>query len=74
MTDNQLLNDATIAAGASKVTTVAAGSSVVSWFLSSEFGMLAGITIGLIGLCVNWFYRYKQDKREEEEHNRRMAE
>lgn len=64
--------DATIAAAASKATYAGASGSIVAWFLSSEFGMLAGIVIGLVGLAVNWYYKHKEDKRRQAEHDRRM--
>lgn len=66
--------DATVAAAANKATFSGAGAAVASWLLSSEFGMLAGIVIGITGLLVNWFYKHKQDRREEREHVRRMRD
>lgn len=66
--------DATMAALGSKATYTGASTSIVGWFLSSQFGVLAGILIGLAGLYINWYYRHKQDKREEAEHKRRMQE
>jgi len=73
MKEQQTL-DATLAALGSKATYTGASTSIVGWFLSSQFGVLAGILIGLAGLCINWYYRHKQDKREEEEHKKRMKE
>ena len=64
--------DATIAATANKVTYAGASGSIVAWFLSSEFGMLAGLFIGMVGLAVNWYYKHKEDKRRQAEHERRM--
>lgn len=69
---HQATVDAAIAAAASKATYTGAGASVVSWFLSSEFGMLMGIFIGLAGLMINWHYKHKEDKRRQAEHERRM--
>lgn len=73
MKEQQTL-DATMAALGSKATYTGASTSIVGWFLSSQFGVLAGILIGIAGLCINWYYRHKQDKREEAEHKRRMKE
>lgn len=73
MKEQQTL-DATMAALGSKATYTGASTSIVGWFMSSQFGVLAGILIGIIGLCVNWYYKHKQDKREEAEHKRRMKE
>ena len=71
--EQQTAFDTAVAAAASKATYGGAGASVVSWFLSSEFGMLMGILIGVVGLGINWYYKHKQDKREEVEHARRMG-
>lgn len=65
--------DATLAAAGSKATYAGAGTTVTGWLLSSEFGVLAGILIGVCGLCIQWYYRHKQDKREQAEHDRRMG-
>ena len=70
--ENQATVEAAIAAAGSKATYGGASTTVVSWLLSSEFGMLMGILIGLGGLCVNWYYRHKQDKRDQAEHEKRM--
>jgi hypothetical protein len=71
--NKQLAFDTTMAAIGSKATYGGASTSVVSWLLSSEFGILMGILIGVTGLVVNWYYKHKDDKRKEEEHNRRMS-
>lgn len=70
--ESQATVEAAIAAAGSKATYGGASTTVVSWLLSSEFGMLMGILIGLGGLCVNWYYRHKQDKRDQAEHEKRM--
>lgn len=67
-------HEQTMAAIGSKATYTGASTSIVSWFLSSQFGVLAGVLIGIAGLMINWYYKYKQDKREEEEHKKRMSE
>lgn len=66
--------DATIAAGGSKATYTGAGAATVGWFLSSEFGVLCGIVIGLAGLLVNIYFKRREDKRLQEEHEFRMKE
>ncbi|MGA0889231.1 MAG: holin [bacterium] len=70
--ESQATVEAAIAAAGSKATYGGASTTVVSWLLSSEFGMLMGILIGLGGLGVNWYYRHKQDKRDQAEHEKRM--
>lgn len=64
--------DTTIATVASKATYTGATTSVLSWLMSSEFGILVGIILGVSGFLVNWYYKHKHDKREQEAHDQRM--
>ena len=66
--------DSTMAAIGSRATYTGAGTTGLGWWLSSEAGILIGIVIGLAGLAMNWWYSRKRDKREEQEHQRRMGE
>lgn len=70
---DQATFDASMAAAGSKATYTGATTSVVGWMLSSEFGILVGVVLGLGGFIVNWYYRHKQDKRDQAEHDRRMG-
>lgn len=49
------------------------GITIVSWLTSSQGGVAIGILIGVIGLVIQWYYRRKQDQREEAEHQLRMS-
>lgn len=71
--EQQATFDATMAAAGSKATYTGATASVVGWVLSSEFGILVGLLLGVGGFIVNWYYKHKQDKREQAEHERRMG-
>lgn len=62
-----------MAALGTKATYTGATTSVVGWVLSSEFGILFGLLLGLAGFVVNWYYRHKEDKRQQAEHERRMG-
>lgn len=64
--------DVSIAALGSKATYAGAGASVAGWLFSSEFGVLAGIVLGVAGLLVNIYFRRLQDRREQREHEARM--
>ena len=68
----QATYDTAMAAAGSKATYAGASTSIAGWLMSSEFGVLAGIFIGVTGLLVNWFYRHRQDKREQAEHEAHM--
>lgn len=67
-------HDQAMAAIGSKATYTGASTSIIGWLMSSEFGVLAGLVLGVAGLLVNWSYKHKQDRREEAEHRKRMAE
>ena len=71
--EQQATFDATMAAAGSKATYTGAGATVAGWLLSSEFGVLVGVLIGVAGLLINWYYKHQQDKRERIEHERRMG-
>lgn len=65
--------DATVAAISSKVTYTGAGASILGWLMSSQAGILIGIMLGIAGFVVNWYYRAKEDRRQQTEHDRRMG-
>lgn len=65
--------DATMAAIGSKATYTGAGASIVGWLTSSQAGIMFGILLGVGGFLVNWYYRHKEDKRQQAEHDRRMG-
>ena len=71
---HQATVDAAIAAVGSKATYGGAATSVLGWLFSSQFSVVVGILIGIAGLAVNWYYRAKQDRREQAAHDKRMAE
>ena len=75
--------DAALSAAGSKATYTGASMTIGGWLLSSEFAVLFGMVIGVIGLFVNWYYKHKLTmaeirlkeeaaKRERLEHARRM--
>lgn len=66
--------DAAVAAAGSKATYAGAGASISSWLFSSEAGVLCGIVIGLAGFAVNFYFKRREDKRLQEEHEARMRE
>jgi hypothetical protein len=65
--------DAALAAVGHKTAQAGAGTTLMGWLLSSEGTAAAGICIGVIGLLVQLYYKRKQDKREQEEHEMRMG-
>lgn len=71
--EHQATFEATMAAAGSKATYTGAGTSVMGWVLSSEFGVLFGVFLGVGGLAINWYYKHKEDRRQQQEHDRRMG-
>lgn len=76
--------EATLAATGSKATYTGAGMTIGGWVLSSEFAVLFGMLLGVLGLGVQWYYRHKltmaeirlkeeQAAREREVHAAKMA-
>lgn len=51
--------DAALAAAGSKATYTGSGMVLSGWLFSSEFAVLVGIVIGILGFLVNWYYRHK---------------
>lgn len=64
--------EVTVAAAASKSTYAGAISMFVGWLLSNDAAILMGMLVGLIGLCVNWYYKHKADTRHTVEHQLRV--
>lgn len=63
---------AAIAALGSKAAYGGGTTAFVSGLISSEVGVICGIAVGVAGLLVNWYYKAKQDRREQAEHEQRM--
>lgn len=64
--------EAGVAALASKATVAGAAATVWGWATSSQFIGLAGVSIAFLGLLINWYFRARGDKRDQEEHEERM--
>lgn len=64
--------DATLAAAGSKATYAGADTSLLSWLASSEAGVVFGIVLGVVGLLVNLYFKWRDDKRQQIEHEARM--
>ena len=66
--------DATIATIAGKTTQAGAGASVLGVVLSSEAVALVGMTVAILSFVINWYFRWKEDKRKQKEHEQRMRD
>lgn len=63
----------TVAHAANKVTAAGSATTMLSWATSNDFGVWAGIAIGLAGLLVNFYYKRKNDRRAAELHRLYMS-
>lgn len=66
--------EAAMSAVGSKATYTGAGACVMGGLLSSELGVLVGLFLGVAGFGMNWYYKHKQDKREQQMHDFRMTQ
>ena len=62
------------AAMGGKATYAGAGVSAASWWFSSEAGVILGIFLGVVGLCVQVYFKLLHDRRERQYHEVRMEE
>lgn len=61
------------AIGASKATLYTGGAvSAVAWWQSIDWLAFGGVLLAVAGLLLNFFFSYRKDKREQEEHRARM--
>lgn len=53
--------------------TYTSGALTALWgfVTSQEFGILAGVLIGLAGFAVNWYYKQKDEARKQEDERRK---
>lgn len=72
MSADQHTVEGVVGSFASKATYAGAGSAVLGWFTSSEFGVVFGVIAATAGIIINWYYKAKQDKRHQSEHEARM--
>lgn len=70
--EQQTTVDAAISAAGSKVTYAGSTASVLGWMTSNEGGVVIGVVIAFIGLAVNVFFKLREDRRQQEEHELRM--
>ena len=57
---------------ATPTTLTGAGTGLVGFFASSYFIGLVGVLVALAGFLVNWYYKARDDRRAQREHEMRM--
>ena len=58
----------------SATTKAGASVSVFGWLISQEGMTFIGAAVAVIGMGINWYYKRKEDRRGQEEHDARMRE
>ena len=66
--------EAAIAATANKATYAGGTTAVVFGLAANELAAIGGLIVAVIGLCVQWYYKRKADRRESELHQERLSE
>lgn len=57
-----------------KTATFSGGASAFVFGLSAnELAAIGGLFVAVIGLCVQWYYNHRRDKREQAESAERLA-
>jgi uncharacterized protein involved in propanediol utilization len=65
--------EAAVAAAAHKVTTAGAGTVVVGYLTLNDLCLVVGVIVTVAGFVVNLYYKRKQDRREAQLQEARIA-
>jgi uncharacterized membrane protein YebE (DUF533 family) len=71
-TTTQQAIDATLASAGWNTTKTGAATVLLGYAVSDVVAVI-GLVIAFCGLGIQWYYRRKQDQREQAEHERRMG-
>lgn len=66
--------ESVIAASASNATYTGAGAAMLGFLTADTVTAVLGATVAVGGFITNWYYRYKEDKRRQQEHELRLRE
>ena len=66
--------ESVIAASASNATDTGAGAAVLGFLAADTVTAVIGATVAVGGFITNWYYRHKEDKRRQQEHELRLRE
>lgn len=68
----QEIGEATAVSIANKAVGGGSAVTILGWLNSSNFGMWAGILIGVVGLLINWYYKHRGNARADEAHRAQL--
>ena len=66
--------ESVIANGAINATYTGAGAAMIGFLAADTVTAVLGATVAVGGFITNWYYRYKEDKRRQREHEMRLRE
>lgn len=66
--------ESVIAASATNATYTGAGAAVLGFLAADTVTAVLGATVAVGGFITNWYYRHKEDKRRQREHELRLRE
>jgi len=66
--------EATVAAGASKATYTGSATTMFGWLTSNEFIALGGFALAVLGFIVNLYFKIKDDRRLQRQHEAQMQD
>lgn len=66
--------ESVIAASASNATYTGASAAVLGFLAADTVTAVLGATVAVGGFITNWYYKYKEDKRRQQEHELRLRE
>lgn len=70
-----IAQDAVMAAIGKNMAVGGGGSTVLFWGMGiSELAALGGLLVAVIGLCIQFYYKRRSDRRESELHTARLEE
>lgn len=66
--------ESVIAASASNATYTGASAAVLGFLTADMVTAVLGASVAVGGFITNWYFRYKEDKRRQKEHELRLLE
>lgn len=64
--------ESVIANGAINATYTGAGAAILGFLAADTVTAVLGATVAVGGFITNWYYKYKEDKRRQKEHELRL--
>jgi Na+/alanine symporter len=66
--------DAVVAGIAHKVAQGGTGVVLWGWLTANDVAAFGGLLLAVIGVCIQWYYRRRQDRRDAELHAAKLAD